>query len=73
MEDTEKQIQTLINSRTTYVGHVTKVSNKINDLIENCEHYKKLDCLQNQLMSLSEKINGIHNQILELVQCSLLQ
>ena len=53
MEHTEKQIQTLINSRTTYVGHVTKVSNKINDLIENCEHYKKLDCLQNQLMYLS--------------------
>ena len=44
MEDREKQIQALINSRTAYVGHVTKVSNKINDLIENCEHYKKLDC-----------------------------
>ena len=47
----------------------TKVSNKVNDLIDNCEHYKKLDCLQDQLMSLSEKIKGIHNQILELVQC----
>ena len=69
MEDREKQIQTLINSRTAYVGHVTKVSNKINDLIENCEHYKKLDCRQYQLMSLSEKIKSIHNQILELVQC----
>ena len=69
MEDREKQIHTLINSRTAYVGHVTKVSNKINDLIENCEHYKKLDCLQDQLLSLSEKIKGIHNQILELVQC----
>ena len=69
MEDREKQIQTLINSRTAYVGHVTKVSNKINDLIENCEHYKKLDCWQDQLMSLSEKIKSIHNQILELVQC----
>ena len=44
MEDRKKQIQTFINSRTAYVGHVTKVSNKINDLIENCEHYKKLDC-----------------------------
>ena len=69
MEDSEKQIHTLINSRTTYVRHVPKVFNKINDLIENCEHYKKLDCLQDQLMSLSEKIKGIHNQILELVQC----
>ena len=46
MEDSEKQIQTLINSRTAYVGHVTKVSNKISNLIENCKHYKKLDCLQ---------------------------
>ena len=55
MEDSEKQIRTLINSRTAYVGYVTKVSNKINDLIENCEHYKKLGCLQDQLMSLSEK------------------
>ena len=62
MEDKEKQIQTLINSCTAYVGRVNKVSNKINDLIENCKH-KKLDCLQDQLMSLSEKIKGIHNQI----------
>ena len=68
MEDREKQIQTLTNSCTAYVGHANKVSNKINDLIENCKH-KKLDCLQDQLMSLSEKIKGIHNQILELVQC----
>ena len=45
----------------------TKVSNKVNDLIDSCEHYKKLDCLQDQLMSLSEKIKGIHNQILEFV------
>ena len=43
MEDSEKQIQTLINSRTAYAGHVTKVSNEINDLTENCEHYKKLN------------------------------
>ena len=57
----------LINSRTAYVGHVTKVSDKINHLIENCEHYKKLDCLQDQIMSLSETIKDIHNQILELV------
>ena len=71
MEDSEKQIQTLINSRTTYVGHVTKVSNQINDLIKNCVHYKKLDCLQDQLMSLSEKIKGTHNQILELVQLQI--
>ena len=63
MEDREKQIQKLINSRTSYVGHVNKVSNKVNDLIENCEH-KKLDCLQDQLMSLSEKIKCIHNQLL---------
>ena len=69
MGDSEKQIQTLINSRTAKVGHVTKVSNKINNLIGNCEHYKKLDCLQDQLLSLSEKIKGIHNQILDLVQC----
>ena len=69
MEDWEKQIQTLIYSRTANVSHVTKVTNKINNFIENCEHYKKLDCLQDQLMSLSEKIKGIHNQILELVQC----
>ena len=68
MEDREKQIQTLINSRTACVGHATKVSNKINDLIENCEHHKKLDCLQDQLTSLSEKIKGVHNQLLELVQ-----
>ena len=68
MEDKEKQIQTLINSRTAYVCHATKVSNKINDLIENCEHYKKLDCLQDQLTSLSEKIKGVQNQLLELVQ-----
>ena len=67
MEDREKQIQTLTNSCTAYVGHANKVSNKINDLIENCKH-KKLDCLQDQLMSLSEKIKGIHNQILEFVQ-----
>ena len=40
----------------------------VNDLIDSCEHYKKLDCLQDQLMSLSEKIKGIHNQILEFVQ-----
>ena len=37
MEDREKQIQTLISSLTAYVGHVTNVSNKINDPIENCE------------------------------------
>ena len=69
MEDNEKQILTLINCRITYVGHVTKVSNKINDLIENCEHYKKLYCLQVQLMSLSQKNKRMYNQILELVQC----
>ena len=63
MEDREKQIQTLTNSCTAYVGHANKVSNKINDLIENCKH-KKLDCLQDQLMSLSEKIKCIHNQLL---------
>ena len=57
-------------SRTANVSHITKVTNKINNFIENCEHYKKLDCLQDQLMSLSEKIKGIHNQILDLVQCS---
>ena len=62
MEDREKQIQTLTNSCTAYVGHANKVSNKINDLIGNCKH-KKLDCLQDQLMSLSEKIKGINNQI----------
>ena len=70
MEDRKKQIQTLINSRTAYVGHGTKVSNKINNLIENCDLYKKLDCLQDQSMSPSEKIKGIHNQILELIQIS---
>ena len=69
MEDNEKQILTLINCCITYVGHVTKVSNKINDLIENCEHYKKLYCLQVQLMSLSQKNKRMYNQILELVQC----
>ena len=62
MEDRKKQIQTFINSRTGYVGHVTKVSNKINDLID-------LLHLQDQLMTLSEKIKDIHNHILELVQC----
>ena len=62
MEDREKQIQTLTNSCRAYVGHANKVSNKINDLIENFKH-KKLDCLQDQLMSLSEKIKGINNQI----------
>ena len=54
----------MINSCTAYVGHLTKVSNKINVITENCEHYKKLDCLQDQLMSLSEKIKCIHNQLL---------
>ena len=68
MEDREKQIPTQINSRAAHAGHVTKGSSKINDLIENCEHYKKLDCLQDQLTSLSEKIKGVHNQLLELVQ-----
>ena len=70
MEDRKKQIQTLINSRTAYVSHGTTVSNKINNLIENCDLYKKLDCLQDQSMSPSEKIKGIHNQILELIQIS---
>ena len=51
MEDSEKQIQTFINSCTAHVDHVTKISNNINDLTENCEYYKKLDCLQDQLMS----------------------
>ena len=59
----------MINSCTAYVGYLTNVSNKINVIIENCEHYKKFDCLQDKLMSLSEKIKGIHNQVLELVQC----
>ena len=68
MEDSEKQIQTSINSRTAYDRQITKVSNKINDLIESCEHYKNLHCLQNQLMSLSAKIKGRHDQMLELVQ-----
>ena len=46
MEESEKEIQALINDGTAYVDHVTKVSKKINDLIENGEHYKKLDCLK---------------------------
>ena len=69
MEDREKQIQTLINSRTAYVGHVTNVSNKINNRIQNFEHYKKLDSLQDRLMSLTEKIIGIYNKIFEFLQC----
>ena len=35
----------------------------------NCEDYKKLDGIREQLMSLSEKNKGTHNQILDLVQC----
>ena len=35
----------------------------------NCEDYKKLDGILEQLMSLSEKNKGTHNQILDLVQC----
>ena len=69
MEEREKEIQTMINSCAAYVGHLTKVSNNIKIIIENRQHYKKLDCLQHQLMSLSEKTKGIHNQILEPVQC----
>ena len=34
----------------------------------NCEDYKKLDGIREQLMSLSEKNKGTHNQILDLVQ-----
>ena len=34
MEDWEKQIQTLIYSRTANVGHVTKVTNKITILLK---------------------------------------
>ena len=66
MEDREKQIQKLINSRTSYVGHGNKVFYKINDLIENCEHYKKLDCLQDQLMSVPEKLNAYITNYLNL-------
>ena len=35
----------------------------------NCEDYKKLDGIREQVMSLSEKNKGTHNQILDLVQC----
>ena len=65
MEDSEKQIQTLINSRTAYAGHVTKVSNEINDLIENCEHYKKLNFVRSN--TCQEYYFNENSRIIDLV------
>ena len=66
----EEQLSSLKNSRKAFIGHVTRLTNKIHQAIGNLENTEKILCLTEQLNVILEKLKGT---ILTLLNYRLLQ
>ena len=65
----EEQVKNIKKSRTAYAGHVTRISAKIKDLIGKSEHYQKLICIKDQLISISTKLKELQDELISLTDC----
>ena len=62
----EEQLPSLKNSRKAFIGHVTRLINKIHEAKENLENTEKALCLTEQLNVIFEKLKGTIFNFIEL-------
>ena len=62
----EAQLPPLKNSRKAFIGHVTRLINKIHEAKENLENTEKVLCLTEQLNVIFEKLKGTIFNFIEL-------
>ena len=62
----EAQLPSLKNSRKAFIGHVTRLLNKIHEAKENLENTEKVLCLTKQLNVIFEKLKGTIFNFIEL-------
>ena len=67
--DSCEKLISLKNSRTAFVGHVTKYINKINDGILASEKFENIICLNERLTVSLEKLKGVIDEFINLAEC----
>ena len=67
--DSCEKLISLKNSRTAFIGHVTKYINKINDGILASEKFENIICLNERLTVSLEKLKGVIDEFINLAEC----
>ena len=61
-------VLSLKRSRSAYIGHITKLINKINEGIENSENFLTIKCLREQLLVMLDKLKITINKFISVVE-----
>ena len=64
--DLTQELLSLKNSRTAFVGHVTRLISKIETCIFNSDKVGKILCLKEQLAVILEKLKAVNNKFVSL-------
>ena len=68
--DLYEKLTSLKNSRSAFIGHVTKYINKINESVSNSEKVEKIFCLNECLTVSLEKLKEVINNFIDFSECS---
>ena len=64
--DLTQELLSLKNSRTAFVGHVTRLISKIGTCIFKSDKVEKTLCLKEQLAVILEKLKAVNNKLISL-------
>ena len=67
-ENLNEVITSLKSIRSSYVGHVTRLINKINESIKNSENCLIVKCMKDQLALIFEKLEITVNKFISIVE-----
>ena len=61
-ENLAENLVTLRRSRSAFIGHITRLINKINEKLSLNDNFKTIKCLEEQLHQILEKLKGVNDE-----------
>ena len=61
-ENLADNLVTLRRSRSAFIGHITRLINKINEKLSLNDNFKTIKCLEEQLYQILEKLKGVNDE-----------
>ena len=61
-DSSTENLITLRRNRSTFIGHITRLINKINEKLSLNDNFKTIKCLGEQLYEILEKLRGLNDE-----------
>ena len=61
-DNSTKDLVTLSRSRSAFIGHITRLINKINEKLSLNDNFKTIKCLEEQLYQILQQLKGVNDE-----------